>query len=80
MRKCPLITGRPLIAVSLEDRFYCTIKCIGHSIHTNSGLQETRIPQRLRLSQSVIFGLVPPMHYQIFSMRAYAFNESEINQ
>ena len=23
LRKCPLITGCPLIAVSLEDRFYC---------------------------------------------------------
>ena len=25
MRKCPLITGCPLIAVSLEDRFYCNL-------------------------------------------------------
>ena len=51
-----LITGRPLIAVPLEDRFYCTIICIGHSIHTNSGLQVTRIPQRLRGSPFDIQG------------------------
>ena len=69
LRKCPLIIGRPLIVVSLEDRFYCTIKCIGHSIHTNSGLQETRIPQRLKESQSVIFGLELPMHYHPQSSR-----------
>ena len=60
MGKMSLITGRPLIAVSLEDRFYCAIKCIGHSIHTNSGLQETRIPQRLKFQ--CYFWLVPPPH------------------
>ena len=25
MRKCPLITGCPLVAVSIEDRFYCSM-------------------------------------------------------
>ena len=25
LRKCPLITGCPLIGVSLEDRFYCIV-------------------------------------------------------
>ena len=47
----------------LEWGFIATIQCIGHSIHTNSRLQETRIRQGEKASQSVIFGLVPPMHY-----------------
>ena len=43
-----------LIAVSIEDRFYYAIKCgdiYGHSIHANYELQETRIPERLKVSK-----------------------------
>ena len=58
----------------LEWGFIATIQCIGHSIHTNSGLQETRIWRGVKVSQSVIFGLVPPMHYHPHS----SWNKSSV--
>ena len=72
LRKCPLITERPLIAVSLEDGFYCIIKCIGHSIHTDRGLQKKQNTTAIKVSVSFLgWYPPPPMHYHPQSSRFF---------